>query len=247
MAGIRAVDKNNPIPLYFQAESMIEAAIRDGVYPPGTLLDNEFDLAKALGISRVTLRRSLEALVNKGLLVRERGVGTRVVAPPKVTRNLVSRLTGLHDDLTRDGMTPTTKVLRWESVPCPEGSAAHFDVDPGEPMMLLERLRFVDDRPIALMWNLFPEGTFDASEDDLTERSLYQVMREQGVEPRVANQSINAALPTDHEADLLDITPNSPMLVLERLSYDGTGDCIEHSRTRYAADRYSFEMRLVTT
>lgn len=244
---LRAVDKNNPVPLYYQAETILEGAIRDGVYPPGSLFENEFDLAKALGISRVTLRRALDTLANKGLLVRERGVGTRVVAPPKVTRNLVSQLTGLHEDLAREGMSPVTQVLRLETVPCPDESAPHFDVEPGDPMLLLERLRFVDDRPIALMWNLFEPDTIEANKEELAERSLYQVMREQGVEPRVANQSITASMPTDEEATLLELDPASPILVLERISYGGDGSCIEHSRTRYAADRYAFEMRLVTS
>jgi len=241
------VDKTSPVPLYYQVESMLEHAIRDGQYPTGELLDSEFDLAATLSVSRLTLRRAIDTLVNQGLLARERGVGTRVVAPPKVTRSLVAQLTGLHEDLARDGLSPITKVLRLETAPCPKASAPHFDVEPGTPMLLLERLRLVDEQPIALMWNLFPEGTIEVTEGDLEDRSLYTIMRAQGVGPRVANQTINATMPNKEEAQLLDIPTRSPILVLERISYDGNGSCIEHSRTRYAADRYSFEMRLVTS
>lgn len=245
-APLAAVDKNSPVPLYHQVESQLEQAIRDGRYATGTLIESEFELARSLGVSRLTLRRAIDGLVSKGLLVRERGVGTRVVSP-KVTRSLVARLTGLHEDLVRDGIAPVTEVLRLEEVGCPEASAHHLGIEPGEPVLLLERRRSVHDQPIALMWNIFPLGTIESTVEELTAKSLYQVMREQGAEPRVANQTIAAELPTAEDAELLDIEPSSPVLMLERTSFNGNGRCIEHSRTRYVADRYSFEMRLVTS
>ena len=80
---------------------------------PGTLFQNEVDLAASLGLSRPTMRRAMQHLVDKGLVVRRRGIGTRVVQP-KLRRPL--ELTSLNDDLSRAGRKPTTEVLSFESV-----------------------------------------------------------------------------------------------------------------------------------
>jgi DNA-binding transcriptional regulator YhcF (GntR family) len=90
------LDRASPIPLYFQVASHLEQAIESGRLGPGTRFDNEVDLADQLGLSRPTMRRAMQHLVDKGLLVRRRGIGTRVVSA-KVRRSL--ELTSLHDDL----------------------------------------------------------------------------------------------------------------------------------------------------
>ena len=239
-----AVDRTSPLPLYHQVASVIEQAIREGRYPPGTLIESEHELAEILGVSRLTLRKSIEELVGKGLLIRERGVGTRVVAP-RVTRGLVARLTGLHEDLVKDGLEVVTKVLSLASAPCPERSAEHFGIEPGETITKLERLRLVDGQPIALMWNVFPEGVLEADPVELEEKSLYELLRNQGREPVMANQEIHAAPATGEEARQLEMPVGIPVLVLERVSYDRVGRCIEHSRTRYPGNQYSFEMQLI--
>src|SRR6266508_3319062 len=91
-----AVDRASPVPLYYQVAQELERAIESGELKPGTRLDNEIALADHLGLSRPTMRRAIEYLVQRGLLVRKRGVGTQVVHP-KVRRPL--ELTSLYDDL----------------------------------------------------------------------------------------------------------------------------------------------------
>ena len=75
------VDRSSPVPLYFQVAQHLEDAIHAGAFPTGTLFQNEVDLAASLGLSRPTMRRAMQHLVDKGLVVRRRGVGTRVVQP----------------------------------------------------------------------------------------------------------------------------------------------------------------------
>ena len=105
------VDRKSPVPLYFQVAQHLEDAIHSGAVPTGTLFQNEVDLAASLGLSRPTMRRAMQHLVDKGLVVRRRGIGTRVVQP-KLRRSL--ELTSLYDDLTRAGRKPTTEVLSFE-------------------------------------------------------------------------------------------------------------------------------------
>ena len=107
------VDRSSPVPLYFQVAQHLEDAIHSGAIPTGTLFQNEVDLAASLGLSRPTMRRAMQHLVDKGLVVRRRGIGTRVVQP-KLRRPL--ELTSLYDDLARAGRTPTTELLSFETV-----------------------------------------------------------------------------------------------------------------------------------
>lgn len=244
---VGTIDKSSPIPLYHQVESQIEAGIRGGKIPAGSHLPNEIDLARSFDVSRLTLRRAIQSLVAKGLLSRERGVGTRVLQASRVSRPLVTELTGLHRDLIATGASVRTRVLRLDRSSSDHDSAAALELEPGTRCLVLERLRLVDGRPIALIRNVFPEGAFDLTEEDVTDASLYDHMAKHGVMPRVANQTVTADLATPPDSDALEVSEGDPVLVLERLSFDALGTAIEHARTLYAADRYSFDMRLVTS
>ena len=107
------LERSGPIPLYFQVAQKIEAAIMDGELPAGSRLENEVALGDRLGLSRPTVRRAIQELVDKGLLVRRRGIGTQVVHG-QVTRGV--ELTSLFEDLTRSGKKPSTKMLEIKEV-----------------------------------------------------------------------------------------------------------------------------------
>src|ERR1700749_5360559 len=108
------VDRNSPVPLYFQVAQHLEHLIESGEMPTGPRLENEIDLADQLGLSRPTMRRAIQYLVDRGLLVRKRGVGTQVVHA-KVRRQV--ELTSLYDDLDKNKRAPTTPVLRFKRAP----------------------------------------------------------------------------------------------------------------------------------
>ena len=117
------------MPLYFQVAQQIEHAISEGELAPGDRLDNEISLAEQFGLSRPTMRRAIQELVDKGLLVRKRGVGTQVVHG-QVTRPV--ELTSLFDDLTSHHQTPTTVVLANEIVRASDEVAVMLAVAPGK-------------------------------------------------------------------------------------------------------------------
>src|SRR5580704_11092218 len=104
----RPLDRNSPIPLYFQIAENLKQAITDGTLKPGDRLDNELDLTERLGVSRPTVRQAVQRLVDQGLVVRRRGLGTVVVAP-RILRSVA--LTSLYDDLKATGRQPVTQVL----------------------------------------------------------------------------------------------------------------------------------------
>lgn len=241
LAGV-TLDHTSPVPLYHQAARALEQAIEDGRLPRGSKLESELDLAERLGISRPTMRAALKQLVDKGLLVRRRGIGTMVA--PKPVRRAVA-LTSLYDDLKQAGREPRTRVLALEEVLCPPDVAEHLGLGPTASVLRFERLRVAGSDPIALMHNIVPVGLLEIQKEGLERTGLYDLFRESGIAPHVATQQIGARKAGAEEAELLEIEPGDPVLTMTRIAYDTNGRPIEYGSHRYPAESYWFEMMLV--
>lgn len=233
------IDRTSPIPLYFQVTAQLEAAIDAGDLAPGDRLPNEIELADTLGLSRPTMRRALEELVDKGLLVRKRGYGTEV-ASTQVHRRV--ELTSLYDDLDAAGKSPTTEVLKFDPARVNASAAGAIGVAGSAPLVYVERLRYADGRPLALMHNWLPPSYADLSKDDLARDGLYRILRSRGVQPQVAKQRITAHAAGQREARLLKIRRGRPLIAMQRTAYDADGRVIEYGDHVYRADGYAIEV-----
>ncbi len=236
------LDRSSPVPLYFQVAEQISEAIRRGDLVPGARLDNEILLADRLGLSRPTIRQAIQYLVDKGLLVRKRGVGTQVVHG-QVKRSV--ELTSLYDDLRRAGQEPTTRVLSLRPVSADEEIAAVLGVAAGTEVLHVERVRYAAGEPLALLHNWLPAGLGALTPESLAERGLYELLRAAGVRMRVANQRIGARSATPAEARLLDERRGAPLLTMVRTTYDDQGRAVEHGSHVYRASHYSLEVTLI--
>jgi DNA-binding GntR family transcriptional regulator len=236
------VDRSSPVPLYFQVAAQLEEAIQDGRLAPGDRMDNEVALAQHLGLSRPTMRQAIQVLVDKGLLVRKRGVGTQVVQG-RIRRSV--ELTSLHDDLARAGKQSHAEILGLRMGKPTEDACAHLGLQPSDRVWVLDRLRFTDDQPLALMHNVVPVAVADLSGADLVDGGLYGVLRAAGVHIRVANQEIGARRAGVREARLLGERRGAPLLTMRRTAYDDKGRAVEHGEHVYRPDLYAFEMTLV--
>ena len=235
------VDRSSPVPLYFQVAQHLEQMIESGELPMGTRLENEIDLADQLGLSRQTMRRAIEYLVGRGLLLRKRGIGTQVVQA-KVTREV--ELTSLYDDLAKTGRDPSTTVVSFSTEPAPDALAAELGLAAGTPVYVFERLRFAGAEPLALMRNHVPEHLMRLSAADLEAQGLYNLFRANGISMRIAKQSIGARAATAAEARALGERKGAPLLTMERSAYDEQGRAVEHGRHVYRASRYRFDLTL---
>ncbi len=236
------VDRSSPVPLYFQLASRIEQAIVVGQLPPGARLENETSLGERLNVSRPTVRRALQELVDRGLLVRRRGVGTQVVRRP-VHRRV--ELTSLYDDLAQAGRQPSTVVLAHELLSADQALAERLGVAEGTPVLHIRRLRLTGGVPLAVMENFLGAELADLSAEQIRSHGLYQLMRARGVQIRVAAQHIGARLATAQEARLLEIRRHGPVLTMERTAYASSGRAVEFGHHCYRPDLYSFELTLV--
>jgi len=236
------LDRTGPIPLYFQVASRIEKAIRSGRIPAGARLENEIAIGQRLGLSRPTVRRAIQELVDKGLLVRRRGIGTQVVQG-QVTREV--ELTSLYEDLKSSSLTPGTLVLTHEVSATSETVAEQLGIEPGSNALHLRRVRTTDGTPMAILENYLPIEFSDITAAQLERDGLYAVLRARGVTIRVAKQRIGARAAHDDEARLLDIDQGSPLLTMTRVAFDASGRAVEYGRHVYRPDMYGFETTLV--
>jgi DNA-binding GntR family transcriptional regulator len=237
------LDRASPVPLYYQLAQNMETAIRSGRLSSGTHLDNEFELARQLKVSRPTVRRAIAVLANRGLVIRRHGIGTLVV--PTLVRRPV-RLSSLYDDLKEAGQTPATRVLAFETVPAPVEVASSLQLSKGARVLHFERLRLAGDQPVALMRNFLPlalDGV--VTERGLNTTGLYELLRQGGIHLRLASQTIGARGAERREARMLKVPLRSPLLTMRRISYDDAGRPVEYGSHVYPAERYAFEMSVV--
>lgn len=231
------IDRTSPVPLYFQVAQQLEAAIQAGDLPVGDRLGNEVALADSLGLSRPTMRAAIGYLVDKGLVVRQRGIGTTVV------RRTVERpvhLTSLFDDLVAGGQRPATQVLLHERQPATPSLAERLRVDPGTEVVHLLRLRSSQDGPLALLRNWLPVAVAgDLTTKQLQARGLYALLRDTGTELHHAEQRIGAKAASSDEARSLQLRRSAPLLTMERLSFDRGGVPVEYGSHVYDAATYS--------
>jgi DNA-binding GntR family transcriptional regulator len=223
------IERDSGTPLYLQLAGGIEEAIRSGVLPPGSRLENELALSKRLGLSRPTVRQGIQELVDKGMLVRKRGVGTQVVQAP-VNRQVA--LTSLYDDLRTAGKAPRTEIIEYRiGRPSPE-------------VLDLIRVRYADGEPLAVMRNTIPER-IAPSREALAASGLYACLRERGITTVLAHERIGATVADEEHAELLDEELGAALLTMERKSFANDGSVVEFGFHVYRASRYSFEVTLV--
>ena len=235
------VDRTSPVPLYFQVATRLQELIEKGEIGVGARIENEVDLAERLGVSRPTTRRAIQYLVERGMLVRKRGVGTQVVHP-KVRRPV--ELSSLYDDLVNADRAPRTEVLDLRVLSADQEVARALEVAPGTEVTWIERLRYAGGEPLALMHNAIPADLIRLTERDLAEHGLYELLRRAGFVPRIATQVIGARSATAAEARTLQEKRGASLLTMARTAWDAGGRALEYGSHLYRASRYSFELNL---
>lgn len=236
------LDRTGPVPLYFQVSQLFEQAILNGQLAPGDRLENEVSICDRLGLSRPTVRKAIEELVGKGMLVRRRGLGTQVVHG-QITRGV--ELTSLYDDLVRAGKKPVTKILELSVEGASAQVAQQLGVSTGDEVLFIHRLRSTGKTPMAVMKNWIHAEHAPLPKKDLEQFGLYEWFRAKGTSIQVAKQKIGARRANAEEAVLLEIDKNSPVLDMHRTAYDNSGIAVEFGHHCYRPDLYSFEFTIV--
>jgi GntR family transcriptional regulator len=237
------IDRQSCIPLYAQVAEQIEAAIQSGDLSPGDRIASD-DLAEMLGLSQTTLLHALQTLIDRGLLLRQRGVGT-FVSPGQLRRAV--KLCSLYEDLQNAGREPTTKVLVAKAQAVDAATAESLNVEEGSIHWYLERLRLAEAEPLAILINWLPCDVINPLETDLNRVGLYPALRAQGETIHTARQQIGARRATAREARMLDMRSGQPLLTVRRTTFNDKGRAIEYGTHCYRPDLYNscnFELTL---
>lgn len=235
------VDRTSPVPLYHQLAEQWAGAIHSGALKPGDPFENELALVARLHLSRPTIRKAINELVQQGLLVRRRGVGTHVASQVVGKKD---SLTTLFDELKGAGREPHTEVLRLQASRPNRLAAEALGLKPGTPLVYLERLRYSDGQPLVVLRSWLPPIFNDVAAEDFTDRSLYSVLSERGYQKVEARQRIAARLPTARERRLLGLTRGDAVLTVQWLSHDANGVGLEYGEHSYRGDSYVLDNTL---
>ncbi|MCL4459022.1 MAG: GntR family transcriptional regulator [Chloroflexi bacterium] len=243
---VSSVSKDSPLPLYYQLTELLRSKIESGEWKPGQQIPTEQELCEQNKVSRITVRQSLSNLVHEGLLYRAQGKGT-FVTMPRIQQG-PQRLTSFSEDMQQRGMRPGAKVLDIEVLPAPAGIASKLRLEPGEPVIMIKRLRLADDEPMGIQTAYIPHRLCPhLVNDDLNDQSLYQLLSTKyGLRPRRATESYVAVQADKGEARLLKSPENAAVLAVERISYSADGQPIEFVRSVMRGDRYSVSVELVS-
>ena len=232
-------------PLYIQIKEHLHQQIQKTVFPGGSRLPSERDLALDLGVSRMTVRQALQALVKEETIYTSTGKGY-YVRQPKIDQEL-GVLTSFSEEVLQRGLTPTSRVVLAElQLPTAE-IVEPLHLSPGAEVVVLRRVRLAENTPIALetaylVHELCP-GILQGH--DFSRESLYKVLREEYNCPLTwAKQWVQARLPIPSEQKLLGVDGQTPVLSNTRITYTRNDQPVEYVSSIYLSDRYKLTVIL---
>lgn len=228
-------------PLYAQIQRDIEISIATNRLRPGDLVPGEVELANRYGVSRVTVRQALRELVTEGLLYRVQGKGT-FVSEPMIQRT-EPNVTSFFYEMLASGRKPTAKATAEVREPDPETRRV-LKLDPDELVVVIRRLRYVNDEPIAYQVNTTRYSLCpDLATTDLSSQSFqYTLEIKCNLRLVEVEENLTGMKPDEELAQLLGIPPTVPVLVDTRMLYGVDGLIIGISKAYFRGDRYTYKV-----
>ena len=230
MKGQQKFEEN--IPIYLQISNLMVEEIQQR-YKPGDLLPSEVDLAKRYKVNRHTLRRAMEMLVTKGIVGKLQGKGT--IVQQKSINYSIHGGTRFTETLENCGRQAESIVLRKIGIPSPKETAKQLEINEGEPIILVETLRKMDGVPFSVVSHHLPLNKVYAVMRDYEAGSLHDFLyTHYRMKLKRTISLISAILPEQNDIDRLEISGNSPLLLVKSVNIDqATCIPIEFSTSRF--------------
>jgi GntR family transcriptional regulator len=244
---IGGLDEASHAPLYQQLHRALREAIADNRLSAEDALPPERELAEEFGVSRITIRKALDALVGEGMLTRRQGAGTFVAAKGEDERveKSFSKLSSFSEDMISRGRRPESVWLSRSSGAVTPEESLTLGLSPGSQVYRFNRIRYADGDPMALEYSTVP-GFCLPSEISVGE-SLYEALEKHSSRPARALQRLRAILFVGEKAKLLGVGEGSPGLLIERRGYLKDGRPVEFTQSYYRGDAYDFVAELTTS
>lgn len=237
------INKNSPIPIYYQLEEHIRDLIEKGELKPGDALPAEREYAEKYQISRMTVRQAFTKLVNEGYLHRLQGKGT-FVSQRKIEQALHG-LTSFTEDMKARGFVPGSTLVDFEIIPATGLIASMLSIQEHGPVYEIKRIRLADDEPMALETTYISANLVKGVTEGIVNDSLYAFMEEQqNLVIDRASQVIESSVASPGEAGLLKIKKSAPVMLIQRQTFLRDGTPLEFVKSIYRADRYKFMIQM---
>lgn len=240
-----SVDKETPIPLYYQLKLQVQEMIDSGALRVGDMLPPESELCECLDVSRPTVRQAFSELVAEGRLTRQKGKGT-FVSRPKIDVRFLQKLESFNDQMRQKGLTPSTKMLSLCKTPGVRQVNEKLLLAPEEALISMIRLRFGDGEPVVCVDTFMPYARFpDILNQDFERVSLYERLEAlYGARVCRVHREIEAANANRREAELLGIENGHAICLVKTVGYTESDLPVEYSVARYRGDRNKFSIDL---
>lgn len=227
-------------PRYLQiAETLIEK-IGSGELAAGSILPTEGKLQSDFDVSRVTIRKAMQVLVEKDLLFRKRGSGTYVKA--KKAQHNALQLRGFSEEVSAQGKTPSSRIIAFELIECDDTVADKLNIDVGEEIYSIRRLRLIDDEPEVLEHTFLPVSLFpDLSIKAMRESKYEYIEKTKGLKIKLSRQSIRPEMPSKATAKELNIEQGQPVIRVDSIAELSTGEVFEFTLHYFRVNQYSFD------
>ncbi len=236
------INKNIPIPIYYQLMQIIRSSIERGELNPGDSIPTEVKIMNKYGISRATVRQALLQLVNEGYIRRIKAKGTFVNSPPARSR-FIGTLKGFSEEMKQKGLPHSTRVLDNSIMPAPVRAAEKLQIASGGQVFYLKRLRFVQGDPVLIAESYLPAAICGGIEkENFEDISLYDLLENKyGLTLHHGRREFEPAMPgSKEEAGFLGITLKTPILYVESVVYTENNTPVEYVeikiRGRFAVD-----------
>lgn len=238
------LDTTARLPLYHQIFVILRNRIYGGEITPGDLVPGEQELCQEFGVSRITAKRALNELADAGLVVRERGRGTRVIKRPPAPA-VTASIEGWLENVSLMGIATEARVLDFGYVPANEDVANALQVATGSEVQRAVRVRTLDDEPMSFLVTYVPADIGrQYDRDDLNVKPLLHLLERAGVSVASARQTISASIADSEVAGALSIHAGAPLIEVRRVVRDASARPVEYIRVLYRPDLYRFEMSM---
>ncbi|MHA4809603.1 GntR family transcriptional regulator [Flavitalea flava] len=232
------IDHKSPLPLHAQVEDLLRRLIEKPEYQNGKLLPNEIDIAKELGISRSTVRQATNKLVYERLLIRKKGVGTKV-AKNNISTKLDKWASFTHE-MDEKGVAFKNLSIKVSLVVPDKEIQELFNIGAGAKVLKMERLKGLEGKPIVYFVSYFHPRTGLTADDDFS-KPLYETLEnEHHIIASVSKEGISAILADKKLGGLLSVASGDPILFRKRVVCDAGDRPIEYNMGYYRADRFTY-------
>ncbi|WP_353949077.1 GntR family transcriptional regulator [Sporolactobacillus sp. Y61] len=234
------IDHSSKKPMHLQIREDLLKKILSGYYKENQLIPKEVELAEDYGVSRPTVRQSIQSLVNEGYLERKKRKGT-IVRRRKIPQEFTHIIESYNAEMDRKGLLPNTKVLTFKEEVANEEIAENLEIKEGDGVYKLIRLRFIEDDPIVLVTTYLPAKLLkDFLNVDFSQQQLYSVLAKQGYPVKSVRRKLEVMKAGETVGALLDIDEIDPIFYFHTVGYTDCHVPIEYSISKYRGDLNSF-------